>query len=110
LLALDLRTALEDRLPKLAALATCWFDAEDDDAAEGGEAPPRDPVCVRIDLMAFAAGLARRDGRPATPEDAAEWLVAVGFQHFGDLWVGEREDLRLIGTNGVEVVGTGCHA
>ena len=104
--ALELRTALEDRLPKLAALATCWFDAADDEGPEDCEAAPRDPVCVRIDLNAFAAGLARRDGLPATPEDAAAWLAAVGFQHFGDLWIGEREDLRLIGTNGIEPVAT----
>jgi hypothetical protein len=110
-LALDLRTALEDRLPTLAALATFWFDAEDDDDASGdSEVPPRDAVCVRIDLNVFAAGLMRRDGYTATPEDAAEWLAAVGFQHFGNLWVGEREDLRLIGTLGVEPVAAGGNA
>ena len=103
-MTLELRTALEDRLPRLAALAACWFDDEDGDGADGPMDGFTDPVTLRIDLDAFAAGLVRRDGQSVTPEDAVAFLDAAGFQRLGDLWVGDRQDLRLIGTHGVQGV------
>jgi hypothetical protein len=106
-LALELRTALEDRLPTVAALAACWFDDDDDDDA-GSQEQVKDPVFVRVDLETLAAGLVRRDGHPATADDAAAWLNMTGFRRAGDLWAGERDDLRLICGQAVcEIVSAG---
>jgi hypothetical protein len=103
-MALELRMALEDRLPAVAALAACWFqenDADESDGAGGSMDWPSDPVSLRIDLQVFASGLVRRDGRSATVADAEAFLTVAGFSRFGDLWIGDRQDLRLIGTRGV---------
>ena len=50
----------------------------------------QDPVCIQIDLRAFAANIVRGDGRPAGENDAAALLRELGWTFDGRGWRGER--------------------
>ena len=64
-------------------------------------------VRVWMDLDELAINVVRADGRPATAADAAEWLLRLNFLFDGEAWLGDRDDLRLLGGVGVRKVRKG---
>ena len=64
-------------------------------------------VRVWIDLDELAANVVRADGRPADAADAADWLLRLNFLFDGEAWLGDREDLKLLGGFGIVKVRRG---
>lgn len=64
-------------------------------------------VRVWMDLDELATNVVRADGRPATAADAAEWMLRLNFLFDGEAWLGDRDDLRLLGGVGVRKVRRG---
>lgn len=67
----------------------------------------KEPVCVRIDLAAFAAGIVRGDGRPASETDAAALLRELGWTYDGNGWRGERRAAEWLQRLGVPAPAPG---
>ena len=68
---------------------------------------PSERVRVWMDLDELALNVVRTDGKPATAADAAEWMLRLNFLFDGEAWLGDRDDLRLLGGMGVRKVRRG---
>jgi len=64
-------------------------------------------IRVWMDLDELAINVVRSDGKPATAADAAEWMLRLNFLFDGEAWLGDRDDLRLLGGVGVRRVRRG---
>jgi len=64
-------------------------------------------VRVWMDLDELAINVVRSDGKPATAADAAEWMLRLNFLFDGEAWLGDRDDLRLLGGVGIRKVRRG---
>ncbi len=96
---------LDDWMPNLSARVLGWLERRETDAASSEADQPEDPVYIDVDLEEFAAGLILGGGKIATPADAAAWLATAGFDSIdGTRWVGERDDLALLGKCGITIV------
>jgi len=58
-------------------------------------------------LDELALSVVRADGKAASAADAAEWMLRLNFLFDGEAWLGDRDDLRLLGGVGVRKVRRG---